>query len=193
MQCLHAKKALKGIDMKNTLIAGFTGLILTFSSGCSSTPKAPDVAEGIRQSLKGSGLNDVSVSQDRDKGVVTLSGHVPAESDKERADSIAKSQATGQVVANQIAVLPPGGEKDAKNINSDLDKAIEKNVDAAFIQAGLKSDVRFDVKQGVVTLTGSVNSQTRRADAARIAGTVPNVRQVVNDVQVKNQRATSSR
>ena len=35
--------------------------------------------------------NDVSVSQDRDKGVVTLSGKVRSDDDKGRAESIAKS------------------------------------------------------------------------------------------------------
>jgi len=39
--------------------------------GCSSTPKAPDVSDNIRKSLEQANLKDVSVSQDRDKGVVT--------------------------------------------------------------------------------------------------------------------------
>jgi osmotically-inducible protein OsmY len=44
----------------------------------------------------------------------------------------------------------------------------------------------------VVTLTGEVNSQSKRALADRIASAVPNVKQVVNDVQIKEQKATSS-
>ena len=36
--------------------------------------------------------------------------------------------ARGQVVANQIAVIPPSAESDAKAVNSDLDKGMEKNV-----------------------------------------------------------------
>ena len=39
-----------------------------------------------------------------------------------------------QVIANQIAVTPPGVEGEAKAVNSDLDAGIEKNLDAALIQ-----------------------------------------------------------
>ena len=103
--------------------------------GCSRTStKSPDVSDSIRKSLDQSGLHAVSVTQDRDKGVVTLSGNVAADADKNQAGSIAESIATGQVVANQIAVVPPGAEGAAKAINSDLDEGIKSNLDAALIQ-----------------------------------------------------------
>ncbi len=161
--------------------------------GCTNTTKSPDVADSIRKSLDQSGLKDVSVSQDRDKGVVTLTGHVPADSDKSKAESIAKSIAEGQVVADQIAVLPPGGESDAKLVNSDLDKGIDKNLDAALIQNGLQKGVRYKVKNGVVTLTGDVDSESKRTRVGKVASAVPNVQQVVNDLQVKDQKASSTR
>jgi hyperosmotically inducible periplasmic protein len=168
-------------------------LVVVTLVGCSGTARqSPDVSDSIRKSLDQAGLKDVSVSQDRDKGVVTLGGHVAADADKSQAESIAKSIATGQVVANQIAVMPPGGESEAKAVNSDLDKAIEKNLDAAFIQNKLHKSVKYDVKNGVVTLTGEVNSQSKRAQAEQIASAVPNVKQVVNDLQIKNQKASSS-
>ena len=161
--------------------------------GCSGTTRqSPDVSDSIRKSLDQAGLKDVSVSQDRDKGVVTLSGQVAADAEKSQAESIAKSIATGQVVANQIAVIPPGVESEAKAVNSDLDKGIEKNLDAALIQNRLQKSVKYDVKNGVVTLTGEVNSQSRRAQAEKIASSVPHVQQVVNDLQIKNQKASSS-
>src|SRR5579864_8583520 len=125
---------------------------------CSKTStKSADVSDRIRQSLDQAGLKAVSVAQDRDKGVVTLSGNVAADADKAQAESIAKSIATGQVVSNQIAVLPPGGESAAKTVNSDLDGGIEKNLDAALIQNKLHKGVTYDVKSGVVTLKGEVN------------------------------------
>ena len=73
--------------------------------GCSGVSKqSPDVSDIIRKSLDQAGLKSVSVTQDRDKGVVTLSGNVAADADKAQAESIAKSLATGQVVANQIEI-----------------------------------------------------------------------------------------
>ena len=68
-----------------------------------------------------------------------------------------------------------------------------KNLDAALIQNNMHDDVKFAVKSNVVTLTGEVNSQSKREQAGRVAAGVPNVKQVVNDVQVKNQKASSSK
>jgi hyperosmotically inducible protein len=154
--------------------------------------KSPDVSDNIRRSLDQAGLKKVSIKQDRDKGVVTLGGQVPTDGDKADAESIAKSLAGGQVVSAQIAVVPLGAESDARTINSDLDKGIEQNLDAALIQSKLHDRVKYAVKNHVVTLTGDVDSQSKRRDAERVAASVPNVQQVVNELQVKNQKASSS-
>jgi hyperosmotically inducible protein len=169
---------------------------LVFGSlvGCSRTEvKSPDVADSIRKSLDQSGLKNVSVSQDRDKGVVTLGGNVAVDGDKAQAESIAKSIAAGEVVSDQIAVLPAGAESESKTVNSDLDKGIEKNLDATLIQDRLHKGVKYDVKNGVVTLTGEVNSESKRAHVEKVASRIPNVQQVVNELQVKNQKASSTR
>jgi osmotically-inducible protein OsmY len=167
-------------------------LVLTLAGCSASATKSPEVSDSIRKSLDSANLKDVSVSQDREKGVVTLAGHVAADSDKAQAESIAKSMAAGQVVANQIAVIPTASASDAKKVNADLDQGIEKNVDAALIQAGIKKGVKYEVKSGVVTLTGEVGSEALRTQVQTVASTVPNVQQVVNELQVKNQKATSS-
>ncbi|HVA94066.1 MAG TPA: BON domain-containing protein [Candidatus Dormibacteraeota bacterium] len=162
-------------------------------AGCSGTVvKSPDVSDSVRTSLDQAGFKNVSVSQDRDKGVVTLGGEVGSDSDKMQAENLTKSLAGTQVVADQIAVIPPGLEKETKAVNSDLDDGIEKNLDAALIQGKMNKTVNYDVKSGVVTLTGVVNSENTRARAGRVATGVPNVQQVVNDLQIKNQKASSS-
>jgi len=160
--------------------------------GCSQSVKSPDVSASIRTALDQAGLKKVSVAQDRDKGVVTLSGSVESDGNKAQAEDIAKSFAGGEVVSDQIAVVPVGAESDARTINSDLDKGIELNLDAALIAGNLHDGVKYAVKNHVVTLTGEVDSQSKRREAARIAGAVPNVQQVVNELQVKNQKASSS-
>jgi hyperosmotically inducible protein len=163
-------------------------------SACSDAQtKAPDLTASIRRSLDQAGLKDVSVSQDRDKGVVTLTGTVSSDMEKVQAETIARSVATTQVVSDQIAVRPPGEESVAKKVDSDLEKGIEKNLDAELVKLRLDHDVKYDVKNGVVTLTGNVNSQSKRAMVEKVAKSVPNVQQVVNELEVKNQKATSSR
>jgi len=162
--------------------------------GCSRfSTKSPDVSDSIRKALDQAGLKDVSVSQDRDKGIVTLGGHVASDDQKAQAESVAKSFAGTEVVADQIAVIPVGAEREAKAMNSDLDQGIEKNLDAALIQNKMHHNVKYSVKNGVVTLTGETDSQDNRALAEKVASGVPNVLQVVNDLQVKNQKASSTK
>jgi hyperosmotically inducible protein len=187
----HERTAVKSLKIfwLGFLALTFIGLLV----GCETmATQSPDVAGSIRKSLDQAGLKDVSVSQNRDKGVVTLGGHVAADADKSQAESVAKAIAAGQVVANQIVVTPPGSESAARAMNSDLDTGIEKNLDAALIQNGLQKNVKYDVKNGVVTLTGEVSSQSVRSQAEQIASSVPNVKQVVNELQSRNQKASSS-
>src|ERR1700723_2004415 len=169
-----------------------TLLFVPALAGCAgNTSKSPDVSKSVRDSLDQAGLQAVKVSQDRDLGVVTLTGQLPSDDQKAQAETIARSISAPQVVANQITVAPPGNESDAKKIDSDLDTGIEKDLDAALIQHGMKT-VKYDVSKGVVKLTGDVNSQGRRAEAQRVASGVPNVKQVVNELQVKRQKATAT-
>lgn len=181
---------MKKFRLSAIMLALFSAGLL---AGCGGTAaQSPDVSDSIRRALDQAGLKDVSVSQDRDKGVVTLGGHVASDNDKSQAETVAKSLAGAQVVADQIAVIPVGEEKEAKAVNSDLDEGIEKNLDAALIQSRLHESVKYEVKSGVVTLSGEVNSENKRARAEKVATAVPNVVQVVNDLQVKNQKASSA-
>jgi hyperosmotically inducible protein len=181
--------------MRSNILSGaLLGMLAVGSiSGCSRTlTKSVDVADTIRQSLAQAGLKDVSVSQDRDKGVVTLTGTTTSEADKSQAETIARSIGAGQVISDQIAVRPPGRESIAKKVDSDLDGGIEKNFDAVLVQHKLDSDVKYAVKNGVITLTGNVNSQARRDSVEHLAAGVPNVKQVVNELEVKDQKASST-
>jgi len=58
-------------------VALLTLLSVGILAGCAGTDaKSPDVSDSIRASLDQAGLKDISLSQDRDKGVVTLAGPV---------------------------------------------------------------------------------------------------------------------
>lgn len=179
------------------LFKPFSGMVLTFALAatlaCSRRDQAPDVSNDVRHALDQAGLNDVKVSDDRDKAVVTLSGNVASDDDKTRAESVARSVAGNQVVANEIGVRPNGDQGTAKKVDSDLDSGIDKNLDAMLVQHRLKKDVRYDVNNGVVTLKGDVTSQAQRSSVEKLAGQVPNVKQVVNELEVKNQKATSTK
>ena len=170
-----------------------TFVALCTLAGCNTTTSLPDVAQPVRQALTNAGLKDVTVSQNREKGMVTLGGHVTSEGERAQAELIAKPIASGQVLAVEIAVVPLGAERDARAINTDVDQGIESNLSAALTSKQLQHNVKFSVKNAVVTLTGDVDSQDSRALAEQAAMAVPYVKQVVNTLQVKNQKATSSK
>jgi len=175
------------------LVAALTLLSIASMMGCKETSsKSPDVSDNIRKALDQAGFKDVTVSQDRDKGIVTLGGEVASENSKSQAELLTKSLASGQVVADQIAVVPAGAGQEAKAINSDVDEGIEKNLDAALIQNKLHEDVQYGVKSGVVTLHGEVSSESERKTAETVATAVPYVKQVVNALQVVKDRKASS-
>jgi hyperosmotically inducible protein len=56
--------------------------------GCKPSTKSPDLTDAIRKSLDQAGLKEVTVSQDRDKGIVTLGGQVATDDMKAQAESI---------------------------------------------------------------------------------------------------------
>ena len=182
----------KDIAILKTWVSSFC-LIALLSLGACTTRKTSDVSDNVRKSLNQAGFKDVSVSQDRDKGVLNLTGHVATESDKAQAEAIAKANARGQVVADEIAVLPVNDQDTAKTVYSDHDAAIKKDLDAALTENRLSKNVKYSVKNGVVKLTGKVDSHATRSEAAKIATSIPNVQQVVNELEVKYRRETSSK
>lgn len=168
----------------------FTLTLLTL--GCSQSQKSADVKDAVEQGLSQAGYTTVKVAQDRDKGVITLSGDVATEEDKQRAADVTHSVSSKIVVANQIGVRPAGFTSEAKKIDSNLDTAIEKNFEAVLIARRMDKDITYAAKNGVLTLKGEVNSQNKRNELETLASSVPNVKQAVNELQVKEQKATST-
>lgn len=177
---------------KSAVSSLFLCLALAAGVACSNKEKSPDIKANVEQALNQAGLKDIGVSQDRDKGIITLTGNVGSDAEKTQAQSIAQSIAGSEVVSNEIAVRPAGDESTAKTVDSDLDKAIDKNVDAKLVEMKLDHGVRHDVKNGVVTLKGTVASQATRARIEKATSDVPNVKQVVNELEIKNQKATTT-
>ena len=178
--------------MRNrTWAAALAFLLITGGVACNRTARGPDVEKQINQSLDAAGLRDVKADQDRDKGVVTLKGEVQNEGDKAKAEEIAKSEAAGQVVANEIAVRIPGQESEMKTTDSALDDGIEDNYKAAITRNHL-DDVKYDAKEGVITLSGTVATEAQRQQAEKLAASIPNVKQVVNTIEVSGGKATAT-
>ncbi|HVJ08407.1 MAG TPA: BON domain-containing protein [Acidisarcina sp.] len=167
-------------------VLGIGLLGLGLAIGCKS-PQHPPVKDNVVASLKANNLGDLSVDEDRDKGVVTLKGDVQTEDLKTQAETLARNAAPGYVVANEVGVRPTGMESQAKSVDSNLDDAIESNY-KAMLKGNKALDaqsIHYKAKNGTLVLTGSVKTAAERTDAANLAKTVPNVQQVVNEIEIK--------
>lgn len=175
-------------------VLGAMFLAMFLLIGCNKDTQHADVKDAVDSAMTQNNLGVVKVSQDRDKGVLTLSGDVISADDKTRAESIAKQAAPGYTVANELGVRPQGAESQAKAVDSNLDSGIEDNYKAA-LKANKNLDdqsISYSAKNGTLTLKGSVKTAVQKAEAAKLAKGVPNVKEVVNTIEVKNNKHSTA-
>jgi osmotically-inducible protein OsmY len=110
---------------------------------------------------------------------VTLTGRVPTEDDKRVAEEIARAtKGVGNVVNNLEVDLKTQSANEEKQFVPDLE------IKAAVLQSilnnpGLKSQqIKVDVKNGEVKLSGSVGSSAQKTAAESAARAITNVRDV---------------
>ena len=140
----------------------------------------------VKTALEQADLKDVKVTEDANKNTITLGGTLHSDDAKSRAAEIAQANAGSRIVANEISVEPVGNEGDARKMESNLDDGIENNYKAVLISKGLdKQHIRYNAKNGVLTLKGSVKSPAQRQEAQELAKNTPNVQQVVNELQIQ--------
>ena len=159
--------------------------VILIGSACSKQPSA-SYKDTVKTALEQADLEDVRVSEDADKNTITLNGTLHSDDAKQRAEDVAKANGGNRIVVNEVSVQPTGTESEARGIASNVDDGIENNYKAALIEKGLDQEhIRFDAKNGVLTLKGSVETPTQRKEAQLLAQTIPNVQQVLNEIDVK--------
>jgi hyperosmotically inducible protein len=155
-------------------------------AGCNQS-KYSDEKDAVNNALTANNLGAVNVSQDRDKGVMTLKGDLESEDKKDQAQTVAKQAAPDYTIANEIGVRPPDNGQ-SKAVDSSLDNGIEDNYKAA-LKAHQNLDrqsISYKAKNGTLVLSGSVKTPAQKSEAGRLAKTIPNVKQVVNEIEVKS-------
>ena len=87
----------------------------------------------------------------------------------------------------EISVRSMGNESRARTVASDVDDGIENDYNAALVSRHLaRQNIRaLQIKNAVLTLTGSLKNAQVRKEAEQLASKVPNVRQVVNQLEVR--------
>lgn len=173
--------------MKNKLLLiSVVALVMSVAAYSQNLGGHRSESDAVKKALQQADLKDVNVSDDAGKNTITLSGTLHSEDAKKRAGDVAKSAAPSRQIANEISVEPVGVESQTRAVASNLDDGIESNYKAALLAKGLdKESIHYKAKNGVLVLTGSVKSARQRDEASQLASKVPNVRQVVNELDVR--------
>jgi len=179
--------------MLGLMAAALVSLFLL--AGCNRQNQHADVKDAVDQAMTRNDLGVVKVSQDRDKGVLTLTGDVDSAAKKAQAEAVAKQTAPDYAIANELAVRPPTADNSQqKAVDDSLDKGIEDNFKAE-LKAHRNLDdqsIHYDAKNGTLVLKGSVKTTAQKQEAMKLARKTPNVKEVVNELQVEPEKNSSA-
>lgn len=168
------------------LTVAVASVALLIGIGCAQhRANTPSEKKAVVDALDQAGYKNISVSEDRGKGVITLKGDIATQADKERAEGIARETANNSVIANELMVT--GNDKGlAKELNKDNDDAIKARYKEWEAANHVKNQhVTADVNNGVITLTGDVDTEAQRTMFEKETAKIEGVTEVVNKLEVK--------
>jgi hyperosmotically inducible protein len=188
-------QSMKNLVLQRQMLLGSAFVVVSalVVTGCEKSSH-PDEKSAVTSSLNSNNLGDVSVSQDRDKGVMTLTGNVGSGDQKTQAENLAKQAAPDYTIADEIGVRPLGTESQANAVSSNLDSAIEDNF-KAYLKGHRNLDdqsIHASAKNGTLVLKGSVKTEQQKKEAEALAKKVPNVQQVVNELEIKPKKHSTA-
>lgn len=126
------------------------------------------------------------INVDTRNGMVTLFGVVPSQAAKSAAEADARKVNGVTRVVNELEIVPRSEQKAIEAHDDQLKDRIEHQLDARSDLKG--TDIDVDVKNGIARLTGTVDSEQQRIQAALAARAVPGVRAVRDELRVKTAR-----
>lgn len=153
-----------------------------------ATTSAVKSALALNKQLSSLDIHVASINSPGKSGNdVTLTGHVPTEDDKRVAEEITRSTKGVGNVVNNLEV-----DSKTQSANSEKQYVPDLEIKAAVLQSilnnpGLKAQqIKVDVSNGEVKLSGSVGSPAQKAAAESAARAITNVRDVDSNALAVN-------
>src|SRR6476659_5609951 len=174
------QKILKSVALAAALAAA------PMTTACNRAADSPDFEGRVSDSLKTAKIDDVKADWKADEKALHLSGEVERAADKARAEQLAQQVVgTSGRVVNEVTVEGTNAD--------DVDRRIEKDLDAAFKEDDEWDkdhlDLSFNSKAGVVTVKGDAPSQASKDRVTAAVRKVAGVKDVVNDLEIKPEKA----
>ena len=148
--------------------------------------RGPDVKDQVQQSLKQANIDDVNVDYDRNEKVVHLKGSVDSAAERQRAEDVAtQAVGTSGTVLNELTVEDVN-ETTADNMDGQIRDRLSEAVDR---DAALTDrNIDFDVNNGVVTVKGTVRSESEKNRVSEIVKSAPGVKDFANGLEIEPKR-----
>ena len=125
------------------------------------------------------------INVDTRNGVVTLFGIVPTKDAKAAADAEARKVSGVKKVMNELQVVPSAKREEVAARDEDLQDAVKKNLKD---REDLKdASISVQVKNGVARLTGTVEDEEQRLEAAVAARSTRGIRSVEDDLRLSSR------
>ena len=161
---------------------------------CASTKTSKSVGEQVDDTVTTAAVKSALIADDTTKahqidvevfkGTVQLNGFVDSAASKERATEVARKQKGVTAVRNNLTVRTDGGPSGSERVD---DAAITTKVKTAL--AGdprvAAHQVNVETREGVVQLSGFVDSSEAKSTAEQLARSVDDVKKVDNELSVK--------
>lgn len=180
--------------MRKTFVTLIAGTALAGVAACSPTRTQRSAGEmvddatlltSVKSALVSNPVTEAGeINVDVNRGVVKLSGFVDTQKEKSRAGDVARGVDGVQEVRNDLAV---------KESDSSVGEVIDDSVLTAKVKAALIENddtkahqINVETKQGVVQLSGFVDSSSAKAAATSVAKSVTGVKDVKNELSVKS-------
>src|SRR5262249_11010541 len=175
----------------------FLTVVAALVSLCACNSQALDdsaITAKIKAKLAGdSQTSAIKIGVETTDGVVTLTGTVPTEQEKDKAKELANSEAGVKRVVNNLNVDP--NSIGATNVGQKIDEAkkeasktaaddvILAKIKSKLLVAGLSS-IDVNVNDGQVVLKGKVKSSDDKTEAEAIAKNTDGVKSVKSELNV---------
>lgn len=195
---MHTSKKLIALSIGLGLCAAVAATTPATSTGSIAENRAEaSIATAI---ILNRHLNPFEISVDVAGNTAILTGVVDESIDRELAEQVALGVNGIERVDNQIKV----DSKAQRHASSNGERNFGEVVEDASITASVKSkllwnseteglDMNVDTQRGVVTLKGNADNSARKELAGRIASNTHGVRQVINQLQIKDDRGVTEK
>ncbi len=180
-----------------TFIKTLSAIAVATSLGFSAPSNANDWKDQSRDAwldgkaetvlLMNTNLNSFDINTDVRKGVVTLTGHVENDVERDLAEELIETLDGVKDVENKLTVMNKDKTRTLGNAMMDAKVATVLETRYLFEPEVSATDIDIEAEDGVVTLRGMVSTDAEHDLAIAIAKNTDDVKRVIDELEVADE------